>query len=310
MFLFSFLIPFHFSSAVYIPSIGSQSNPIYIQVNQDPTQAWRDAWNKLNSIQYVSACSSIYKTINSQSASSVDMSDSANIIREANYLNYLYSSYQSCVGRAAQTQSQTCPNGTGLRNGFCVSQDRICEIDLGMGFEWSGTYGSNGSAVCSCKDGYFSQNGKCIAVQLTQTNNSELPFGCSSTQGYSVTNGVPCNGTRSTKTNDQICVEDFGINSLWTNELNDTGGPICGCEIGFEWNSDGTACIVIAKTKTVTPEIKNEAEEKTMQNEGKGDSSIVKEPDTANLGQRPTPASEEVKPKSFWTRFMGFIFGF
>ncbi|MFA6076565.1 MAG: hypothetical protein WC735_00645 [Candidatus Paceibacterota bacterium] len=210
VFLFFLLIPIHFSSAdlkaagIYGTGIGSQSNPIHIQVDQNPTQAWSDAWTKLRSIQYVSACASIYKTINSQSALNVDLSNPASATREANYLNYLYSSYQSCVSRAAQVQSQTCPNGTGLRNGICVSQDRVCEIDLGVGFKWDGTYGKNGGANCSCKDAYSLQSGKCVVVQQVQINNSTLPLGCTSTQGFNAINGTPCGNTKPTEPSYQV----------------------------------------------------------------------------------------------------------
>ncbi|MFA6609169.1 MAG: hypothetical protein WCT07_04670 [Candidatus Paceibacterota bacterium] len=272
VFLFSLLIPIHFTFAdlkaagIYGTGIGTQSNPIHVQVDQNPTQAWSDAWTKLRSIQYVSACASIYKTINSQSALNVDLSNPASATREANYLNYLYSSYQSCVSRAAQMQSQTCPNGTGLRNGACVSQDRVCEIDLGVGFKWDGTYGSNGGANCSCKDGYSLQNGKCVVVQPVQTNNSILPLGCTSTQGFNAIDGTPCGNTKPTETSYQA----------------PSGG------------GSGTAPIPKTGVKVKTPVTKKMVEVK--------DSTPV----IANQDIKVTANTEE-KPKSFWIRLKGWL---
>lgn len=309
VFLFSFLIPLHFSFAVYTPSIGSQSNPIYIQVQQDPVPAWKNAWDKINSRPYVSTCSYIDKIIDSRSALTVDMSDRSSIEDQTRDLNYLYSSYQSCVSRVAQTQSQTCPNGTGLRNGSCIPRDKICEIDLGTGFEWDGTYNSNGGANCSCKDGYTTQIGKCVVVQQVQTNDSTLSFGCTSTSGFNAIDGTPCGNTKPTKTKDQICADDYGVNSIWANTFNEKGGLVCDCKIGYQFNQEQTQCISIPKVeaKTTTSIVKKVAEVKTVKNEGKENSSIIVKPDTASLDQKPTPVSEEVKPKSFWTRLKGWL---
>src|SRR3989344_317262 len=326
--LFSLLIPIHFSSAVYTPSIGSQSNPIYIQVQQNPTQAWSEAWRKINSIQYVPACASIYRTINSQSALNVDMSDPASVTSEATYLNYLYSSYQSCVSRSAQIQNQTCPNGTGVRNGTCISQDKICEMDLGPNYKWDGTKNSNGSANCVLKtsnntgtenilDGICQ---KTFGPQSIYTGNTDKgrggnTGGCGCKDGYYWVLGMTMCGnentprepvtTTPTKTNDQVCMEDYGVNSVWSNTLNDTGGPICDCKAGYQWNESGTQCLAVAKT--TTPVIKGVSEIKTEKIEIKENSSIIAKPDTANLNQKLTPVSEEETPKSFWARLKGWL---
>ncbi|MFA6586235.1 MAG: hypothetical protein WCS86_03705 [Candidatus Paceibacterota bacterium] len=169
VFLFSFLIPLRFSSAItYTSSIGSQSNPIHVQIDQDPVQAWSNAWDKLRSIQYVSVCASIYKTIKSHSALGVNMADPYSVKSETSYLNYLYSSYQICVNHAAQTQTPVQHSGT-LCNGkywnACpVGNNFVCP--------------STGNAYC----------------EIPKTNEPTLPPGCDSTLNYSSTTGISCDG--------------------------------------------------------------------------------------------------------------------
>ena len=285
-FLFSLLIPIHFSSAVYTPSIGSQSNPIYIQVQQNPTQAWSDAWRKINSIQYVPACASIYRTINSQSALNVDMSDPASVTSEATYLNYLYSSYQSCVSRSAQIQSHQsieniqCAAGLVNSNGVCVTRDVSCNTRW-VNSIWTGETNDQGGSICGCKTGYQwnEQNTSCVVAPVV-----------------------------SLKTNDQICNEDYGVNSVWSNTLNDTGGPICDCKIGYEWDSEGTACMATTKTETKAPipVIKKAPETKTVSGQIKEETSEVAKSDPVNVEQKDTISTEET-PKSFWARLKGWL---
>ncbi len=47
---------------------------------------------------------------------------------------------------------------------------------------------------------------------------------------------------RVTLTNDQICQNQYGVNSDYTNN-NSQGGIVCGCQSGYTWNSDDTACV-------------------------------------------------------------------
>ena len=184
VFLCSLLIPIHFIFA-YIPlpipsynNLGDISNPIHIQVDQNPTQAWSDAWNKLISIQYVSACANIYKTIRSHSALGVDMSDPASVKSETSYLNYLYSSYQICVNHAAQTQNPiqqtgTLCNGT-YYNACPTGENFVCP--------------STGGAYC----------------EIPKTNELTRLSGCISGQGYSSTTGISCDGTNKCGTGSQF----------------------------------------------------------------------------------------------------------
>lgn len=215
VFLFSLLVPIHFSSAVYTPSIGSQSNPLYIQVQPDPVQSYFDAWSKLRSRPNVPACAYIDKTIDSQSALTVNMADPFSVKSETNYLNYLYSSYLSCVSRTAQTQSQQYVPSTSTTTGNVL--DGVCQKSSGVNSYYSGETDVNkggGMGGCSCKAGYQFEHGnygQCLTIP--------------------------------TKTNDQVCIDKFGPHIKWDGTKTPEGLINCGCEAGYQANSDGKTCV-------------------------------------------------------------------
>lgn len=51
-----------------------------------------------------------------------------------------------------------------------------------------------------------------------------------------------------TKTNAQICHDYYGQFSVWTGQMNDQNGPLCGCQDGYAWNSGSTACVPLQPT--------------------------------------------------------------
>jgi len=51
------------------------------------------------------------------------------------------------------------------------------------------------------------------------------------------------------KSDNQICLDSYGVNSSYTGQRGTNGGPICGCNTGYQWNSGQTSCIAVpAKT--------------------------------------------------------------
>jgi len=40
----------------------------------------------------------------------------------------------------------------------------------------------------------------------------------------------------------QICVNSYGQNSVSTGNKNSNGGPVCGCQNGYQWNNGQTSC--------------------------------------------------------------------
>lgn len=47
------------------------------------------------------------------------------------------------------------------------------------------------------------------------------------------------------KTPNQICKEDYGSHSYSTGGKNASGGPVCDCDDGYDWNDSRTACVVV-----------------------------------------------------------------
>jgi hypothetical protein len=46
-----------------------------------------------------------------------------------------------------------------------------------------------------------------------------------------------------TKTDNQICVDYYGSNSLWSGQRDGNGTGICGCKTGFSFNTQITSCV-------------------------------------------------------------------
>lgn len=46
------------------------------------------------------------------------------------------------------------------------------------------------------------------------------------------------------KTNNQICVSDYGSHSYATGDKNADGGPVCDCKSGYTWDTTKTSCVV------------------------------------------------------------------
>lgn len=43
-------------------------------------------------------------------------------------------------------------------------------------------------------------------------------------------------------TSDQKCKNEYGINSIWSGEKNNDGGPTCSCQAGYFWDFTGNTC--------------------------------------------------------------------
>ena len=52
------------------------------------------------------------------------------------------------------------------------------------------------------------------------------------------------------KTNDQMCTDNYGANVTFKEFDTTDGGRICTCKTGYIWNEQGTSCIVAPITKT------------------------------------------------------------
>jgi hypothetical protein len=72
------------------------------------------------------------------------------------------------------------------------------------------------------------------------------------------------------ETNDQVCQNQYGANSVYSGNNNSQGGPICGCASGYQWNSNQSAC-VSAETgyEVCSSAYPNETWDGTYSSEGK-----------------------------------------
>ena len=56
--------------------------------------------------------------------------------------------------------------------------------------------------------------------------------------------GFTCTTTgQSAITDQQMCANSYGQNSVYTGNRNSNGGPVCGCPTGYAWNSNNTSCV-------------------------------------------------------------------
>ena len=57
------------------------------------------------------------------------------------------------------------------------------------------------------------------------------------------------------KTNNQICEDSYGFNSVYSGQKNSKGGPVCDCKNGYEWNSNNTSCVLIKQQSVTSPNL-------------------------------------------------------
>ncbi len=277
VFLFSLIIPIHFTFALFIPSsldIGGSNNPLYFQEIKDPYEIQRNAntqkENNLKSTYGLSNYYTCYSTYSSSCGITVDMGNPYNQASCLNFIQYCLERKAMKLGGSNQP-SQISPVKT---------NDQICQGGFGINSNWDGTKDSSGRLNCGCQTGYaWSEQAKsCIVASIVpvQTNSSTLPSGCISSSGYSVTSGVPCDGTKPTKANDQICADKWA-NSYFTGTLNNKGGLTCDCKTSYQWNQDRTQCVTIPKTeiKIIAPVVKKSGKKTTGYTVKTGDTLYV-----------------------------------
>lgn len=117
------------------------------------------------------------------------------------------------------------------------TNNQICQEYYGMNSAWDGTLNAQSAPVCGCQTGYQWNDAQktCIAVPQTAR---ESGGGCA--KGYTV-----ASATSGCVANADICRADYGDHSVWTGNLNSTGGPVCECRSGYQFSSD--QCVPIPK---------------------------------------------------------------
>ena len=159
------------------------------------------------------------------------------------------------------------------------SKDQICSDKFGLNWKWiSGT-------TCGCKDGYTQKNGNCVtydqSCNINYPNSKFLKFDdtdghrvCDCKTGY-VWNDqktgciiaplVPVKTIAPIKSNDQICSDEYGLNSNWDGTKTDDGKINCGCKNGYLWDEQRTICIKKQEKQTPSSPVVEKVENNKKQ---------------------------------------------
>lgn len=135
-----------------------------------------------------------------------------------------YSEYNSCRASACGSGDMSNP-----------SSQESCLMQVEYYFR-AGICGRSAPNL-TCQDGLMMQNGICVEEQQqsqTCPPNTVLENG-SCMYYYPQT-------TETNLSENQICINDYGSQSIWTGERNEQGGVTCGCITGYDFIDDSGVC--------------------------------------------------------------------
>ncbi|MFA5067837.1 MAG: hypothetical protein WC466_07380 [Candidatus Izemoplasmatales bacterium] len=205
--------------------------------------------------------------------------------KDVAHLKYLTTARDMMVEHYTNLLIDTCSKQTTPSTN---NYDQVCKGQFGVNSVWSGELSSDGRGYCKCDNGYSlnSQRTQCVATPPSGTLcNGKYWNGCSAGQQfYCPPTGDPeciCSGdlilgkNKQCVTKTQSCKDDYGNNSIWSGNLNDTGGLICDCAQGYAWNANSATCIIqvsnaqanISKTIVATQEKKTTTQDKKTETE-------------------------------------------
>ncbi len=129
-----------------------------------------------------------------------------------------------------------------------------------------------------------------------------------------VTNSVPV------KSNDQICKDEYGLNSIWNGTLNNKGGLVCDCNKGYQWNMFKTQCNLIpdkkiipvgggggSTVKVITPQAEKTLEVNITKGDTKEITPSIAKVETVITETNTAPSVSEVKHKGLWAKIKGWL---
>ncbi len=160
------------------------------------------------------------------------------------------------------------------------SQDQICSEKFGQNFKWVG------GTTCGCKDGYVRDSGSgCIVPPVVPQN---ISSGSEALRGQIRASNIEAEiayqkalllarqkaeAVAPTKTNDQICQDEYGKNSIWGGDKNNEGGLICDCKVGYQFNSNSTVCVLTPKITPVVPKLEKKIKAPDINNKSESGAS-------------------------------------
>lgn len=214
-----------------------------------------------------------------------DSSDPITRQQDVSHLKYLTTARDLMVKHYTDLLIDTCSKQAASST---KNYDQVCKDQFGANSVWSGELSSDGRGYCKCGNGYSlnSQRTQCVPNPISgNLCNGRYWNDClAGQQFYCPPAGDPeckCSGdliigkNNQCVTKTQSCKDNYGNNSVWTGNLNDTGGPICDCAQGYVWNANGSACIFqasniqanISKTIVATQDQKSTTQDKKTETE-------------------------------------------
>ena len=196
----------------------------------------------------------------------------------------------------SDTYSCNCDDGYTLNNGKCITIDEGCKERSGQYSYYRGVKDENGKYSCACMEGYFWNEDGTTCISQAEKNksdeannntcktfydqnssyvgsNSNGTIICKCNSGYT-SNGKTDSSLVCTKecefpnilddgsciTPNELCVKNYGSNSFFTEEYNDSGQVMCdSCQAGYERQEN--KCVLIKQEleeKPIVREIKKE----------------------------------------------------
>lgn len=166
------------------------------------------------------------------------------------------------------------------------TDNQLCIEQFGLHNYSTGVKNATGGLTCLCESNYTWTGKKCVLTPPETTPAlvsppvvvaPTLPVWdvCKNIEGIQtlVPSGMYADSdncfTLIVKTDQQKCEESFGSNSLYNGQKNTSGGLICGCKSGYNWNDAQTACVVVqVKTgyQICSEQFPNETWDGTMAN--------------------------------------------
>ena len=103
-----------------------------------------------------------------------------------------------------------------------------------------------------------------VQVQTPAVSNSSggesticpVGYNCSpiiQTTASATPQSIPVTASPTPLTDQQVCVNSYGQNSVYTGNRNGNGGPVCGCANGYGWNNSQTSCQIQQQTVQQPP---------------------------------------------------------
>ncbi|KKR43391.1 hypothetical protein A2356_01120 [Candidatus Nomurabacteria bacterium RIFOXYB1_FULL_39_16] len=95
--------------------------------------------------------------------------------------------------------------------------------------------------------------GRCLAQRQKSNENIQCVTGYTKvlSNGWYVCSPVVA-PTAPIKTNDQVCIDKFGAHIKWDGTKDSEGLLNCGCESGYQANSDGSECVLVSNVPVKT----------------------------------------------------------